>query len=103
VEITRAETGNVLMLMGEMDMSNADELPAAVASQLDLDEDVLLELSELAFIDSSGIRAILRTYALAHERGRRLVLLNPTVAVQKVLDLTELSRNGIDIRSTRST
>jgi anti-anti-sigma factor len=59
-----------LVLTGELDMASAPYLAAAVA-RIDMSRNMflLLDLRKLAFIDASGIRAILVTQDLCAERG----------------------------------
>lgn len=71
-------------LVGELDMASAQAL---LSSLTDVpDGDLVLELSELRFMDSSGLHAILQ---VAHSRngGSRVVLRNPTAAVERLLSL----------------
>ena len=70
------------------------ELDIATTPQLErtLDESrarlVVLDLRELAFIDSSGIHAIVRAGIRARQDGRRLVLVRVPSDVDRVLTLT---------------
>jgi anti-anti-sigma factor len=48
---------------------------------------IVVDLSELAFIDSSGITALLRLEARSRADSDRLVFLRGTPAVQRVLAL----------------
>jgi anti-anti-sigma factor len=60
---------------------------------LERSDELTLDLIELMFIDSSGIRAIL---ALAECAKGSLVLRHPSDAVRKIIDLTGIvGRNGI--------
>lgn len=59
--VTRAGTVDVVRPTGEYDLSNVDELNAAVRSSLSDDtSSCLLDLSEVAFMDSSVIHALVR-------------------------------------------
>jgi len=49
---------------------------------------VVLDLRELTFLDSSGLRLILALQAGVHERGGRLVLVRGPRRVHRVLELT---------------
>jgi anti-anti-sigma factor len=78
----------VISISGELDMSNVEkievELEATIAKRPDL---LVVDLSALAFIDSSGITLLLR----AAERVGRLELRNPSDIVRRVLQATGLS------------
>jgi stage II sporulation protein AA (anti-sigma F factor antagonist) len=77
-------------LMGELDLNGLDQIAGAL-SDLEGDGDVELDLSNLAFIDSSGIGAIVRLCRMFEDRGR-VLLLRPRPNVRRVLDLVGLSR-----------
>jgi anti-sigma B factor antagonist len=78
-------------LSGELDLATApkleDELKRVEAASPAL---LLLDLRPLAFMDSSGLRALLAADARAREAGRRLVLVRGDERVQRVLRITRL-------------
>jgi anti-anti-sigma factor len=74
------DVDGVVWLSGELDLATADSFSQAVASMLDGQQPVL-DFSDLTFVDSSGIRAIL---ALSHAKGQ-VVLRNLPENVRKVL------------------
>lgn len=51
-----------------------------------------LDLSEIAFMDSSGLGLILGRFTLTRELGGELIILDPTDAVKKILDLAGTAR-----------
>jgi anti-sigma B factor antagonist len=72
-------------LVGELDLSSAPALTEAVGElEVDNGDPVVLDLSELTFIDSSGIHAIF-TQALAREG--KLVLANPSPEIVRTLEI----------------
>lgn len=78
---------------GELDLANAgalraqlDELRAAGF------EHVVLDLRDLTFMDSSGVRLILREDRLARSAGRRFALIAGIPSVQRVLTVCGVAR-----------
>src|SRR5205823_5666157 len=79
-----------LRLMGELDISNAEETLARLEAVAGAGEgDLTLDLSELTFIDSSGIRVLLKVIDGLDGRGR-LILRSPRRSVYDVLSLMGL-------------
>jgi anti-anti-sigma factor len=84
-------------LRGELDMATAPQLawtlrePPLLVPHL-----VVLDLRELWFIDSSGVRAIAEASIRARRSGRRLVLVGGSAAVQRMFTLTGRSAD-VDI------
>jgi anti-anti-sigma factor len=76
-------------LQGELDLASARQMEEHFAS---IDEQgpsrVVVDLSGLAFMDSSGLRVLLLADARARDRGYELVLLPGQEPVQRVFEMT---------------
>ena len=59
---------------GELDLVSAPELQEALKRELVASNDVLLDLSEMDFIDSTGLHAIVEAVRTAKAVGRKLKL-----------------------------
>lgn len=79
-------------LSGELDANNAPRLTDLLATDRpDIDgSTVVLDLSAVAFIDSSGLSALLDARRLAEDTSGELVLRNPSTAVSRLLQMTQL-------------
>jgi anti-sigma B factor antagonist len=92
----------VLVARGEYDMSNAEELREALCrAGEDGAAEVWLDLSEVGFIDSMGVRAIL---AARHELldGRaQLAIICPDGTVRRVLAILGVER-VVPVHATRA-
>jgi anti-anti-sigma factor len=79
----------IVRLRGELDLASAgaveDEL-AAIEEQRPAC--VVIDLGELAFIDSSGLRVLLLADSRAREAGYELVLAPGPEPVQRVFEMT---------------
>lgn len=78
-------------LVGELDLSTAPLLVGALEESLGAGGDVVLDVSDLAFMDSTGIKTLLRL-AQGLEGTGSLVLRSPTPAVRRVVELTRIDR-----------
>ena len=81
-----------ILLAGELDSEEVNRLLTAVA-HLPLDgdgRDVRVEASELTFVDSAGIRALLTFRERASESGVRVVIGRVTPNVYRVMDIAGL-------------
>jgi anti-sigma B factor antagonist len=78
----------VVTISGEVDMSNVQSVEAKLRAVLGEPHDlVVIDLSALSFIDSSGIAALLRIA----ERVDRLEIRNPSSTVQRIIEATGLT------------
>jgi anti-anti-sigma factor len=59
---------------GELDLVTSPDLEQALRRELLADRDVLLDLSRIGFIDSTGLHAIVKSVRTAKEAGRVLTL-----------------------------
>ncbi len=82
----------LVRLIGELDVAVAPEATQAIARAEREGPAVLeLDLSTLAFMDSTGLRLMLSTRQRALEAGRRLLLRRGSYAVQRVFEVTALA------------
>lgn len=91
--------GRRFQLVGELDMATAPTLLEAAGPKAAEAGDLELDLQNLSFIDSSGIRALLVLADTLGQRGN-LILFEPAEAVDRTLRLVGIERAGnIEIRN----
>jgi anti-sigma B factor antagonist len=78
----------VLQLIGELDIGSAPALRQRLVELLTSDGDVVVDLSGLTFMDSSGISVLIVAHKRARDQGRKLTLRQPRGAVAKVLAIS---------------
>jgi anti-anti-sigma factor len=80
-------------LSGELDMASAPALEEALAeARRDGMGQLVLDLRELRFIDSSGLRAVIAAAREARRSGHDLALIRGPDQVQQVFDITGVGR-----------
>jgi anti-anti-sigma factor len=83
-----------VVLRGELDLSTVvkvqEELRRVEASAPPL---VVLDLSALTFLDSTGLRCLITADERAREQGRRLVIVRGPDPVQRVFSITRLEEH----------
>ncbi|GIF23302.1 anti-anti-sigma factor [Actinoplanes tereljensis] len=89
----RTESGLAVAVLGEVDMSNADELVQQMAQLLPTDGSslVILDLGELTFLGSAGVRALLDCRHIAEQRGMQLQIAIAHDNVRQVLTMCDLA------------
>lgn len=90
VSINNEPTGTVVSVAGEVDADNSDEFGSSLLDVPADSEVVLVDLSGLSFIDSSGISELVRAGEKLKSRGQKLTVRHPSDAVRRVLDITGL-------------
>jgi anti-anti-sigma factor len=79
----------VVTIRGELDLATAPELETALLERLDAGQEVVLDLRELQFMDSSGLRVLVTAHARAADGGPRFAIVRPLAGteVAKILEI----------------
>jgi anti-anti-sigma factor len=92
IDVSTQADEAVVLLAGELDPHSADSL-AETLHELGSDDGmrrVVLDLSGVSFIDSSGLRVLLSADEELAAGGAKLVLRSPSEAVHRLLEITDL-------------
>jgi anti-anti-sigma factor len=79
-----------LHVRGEVDLTTREEFELALERVMDSGSDLVLDLSELIFIDGAGLRTLARTSDRMDRRGRVLRLDRPSPHLRRLLALVDL-------------
>jgi anti-sigma B factor antagonist len=82
----------IVTLTGEMDVANAGEVSACLNGLIEAGADVVIDLSGLQFIDSTGLGVLVSAGGRAREGGQRIRLRGPGKNVASTLSVTGLDR-----------
>ena len=82
----------VVRLRGEVDLSWSQQVRKTILDALGASRGVGVELSEVSYIDSSGIAALVEGLQNAKNKGQRFGLVAVSKAVMAVLQLARLDR-----------
>lgn len=83
-------TPDGVALSGELDLASASDFREFALQALDRSRRVVLDISDLEFLDSSGVKAILRVAEEACPHG--LILFHPRDNLQRVLDILAVEK-----------
>ena len=87
-----AGTEHRLLLAGELDIASAPILEATIASLCDNGTTrIVLDLRDLTFMDSTGLRALLAADRLCAANGQTFSLAGASPPVQRLFELTGVS------------
>jgi anti-anti-sigma factor len=84
-----------IQIEGELDLSVAEQLQAAIDRARAEHDQVLIGLQRCEFIDSTGIAVIVHAHSRMAEEGRRLTVYGATSQVHRVLEITGLTQDGL--------
>ncbi|NOY67360.1 MAG: STAS domain-containing protein [Gammaproteobacteria bacterium] len=90
---TRTESGyRVLELSGEVDLHYSPQARKQILSLLKEGYDLLVDLSAVEYIDSSGVASLVEGYQSARDDNLRFGLIGVSDAAMQVLQLARLDK-----------
>lgn len=94
IAVTYANGARVVRLKGEFDLAGVPAFEHELAREPGPHEGtVVLDMSDVTFLDSSGLRAVLMADRTVRADGRRCIVVRGSERVARVLELT-----GVDDR-----
>lgn len=90
LEMRDASGPAVLAVRGEVDATSAAELETAMVRLLDSATPIVIDLSAVPFIDSSGLNAVVRV--LRSRKGAVVALAGATPAIARMIEIRGLDR-----------
>jgi anti-anti-sigma factor len=103
VRYEREDETVVAIITGEVDMSNATSVRQQIAESVTPDDDaVIIDMSELSFIDSAGLHAMIELGTVLDERRQQLLLcLPPNSTIRRAIEIMGLP-HAVSVYSDRS-
>lgn len=95
IEVAWSDTDvAIVTLVGEHDLATTDALAESLGSLLRAGHQLVVDLSEAEFIDSSVLNALIEADGFARERGSSLVLqLGTTSVVRRAIETSGILRH----------
>lgn len=99
VDITNRDGAAVAQLSGEVDLERSPGVRRALLDALSARKPVVVDLSAVSYIDSSGIASLVEAYQTARKQGTPFVLCAVSPAALRVMQLARLDK-VFDIRAS---
>ena len=95
-----AGESQTILITGELDMASAPELDALVSRLASRPGEIVLDVKGITFMDSTGVRLILRVVELCQENGCRFEVRSLTPQIRRLLDVAGVT--GLPGRAGRA-
>lgn len=92
VDIAEIEGVAVVRLAGDIDLQSSPKVRKALLQCLAERRDMLVDLAEVAYIDSSGVASLVEAFQGARRNGTRFGLVGVSSAAMRVLQLARLDK-----------
>lgn len=90
--ITESAGRLIVALEGEIDLEQAGAVRRALLDSLKKGDHVLVDLSQVTYIDSSGIASLVEGLQVAKKQKGELALVAVSLRVRRVLELARLDK-----------
>jgi anti-sigma B factor antagonist len=90
--IIESEGRLIVALEGEIDLEQAGAVRRALLDSLKKGRNVLVDLSKVTYIDSSGIASLVEGLQVAKKQKSELALVSVSQRVRRVLELARLDK-----------
>ena len=87
-EVTESEGATAIHVRGEIDMTTAERLRDAIEPLMGPKQTIILDFSEVEFMDSSCLNVLVQARGRLTENGGSLILRNPSTAARRLLTVT---------------
>lgn len=92
VDVRTEGRAAIIAVRGELDLATSPELEAQLRKVWDSgNEQLVIDLRELEFMDSTGLSIIVMAHQRLSDEGRQLSIVRGSQQVQRLLDLTGVS------------
>lgn len=94
MEINSREEGGyaILELVGEVDLSCSPDARKRILASLEAGHNLLIDLSRVEYIDSSGVASLVEGYQTAKKQNLKFGLVGVSQAAMNVLKLARLDK-----------
>jgi anti-sigma B factor antagonist len=82
----------VVALQGDVDLQSSPAVRQQLLACFDSHTRVVVDLSGVTYIDSSGVASLVEAFQLARKKNGTFALVNVSTAVMRVLSLARLDR-----------
>ena len=88
VDHVPSSDGITVKVAGDIDLATADKLAESLEEAVAQAHEVRVDLADVTFLDSTGIRSLVQAYRSAQTRGGVFYVIGARQWVAKVLDVT---------------
>ena len=90
--LERRDDAAIVTMQGDLDIATEAQATADLARAMDGAELLIVDLRELSFLDSTGVRVLLAADLRARENGMRFGLVRGDGMIARLLDVTRIDQ-----------
>ena len=91
VDVSSNNSTEIVAVRGDVDLATVDVLRAQLTGAIERGETVVLDLREVAFMDTQGLAAVIEAEQAASASGTRFVVVRAPATVHRLFDMIGLT------------
>ncbi|MCF6288781.1 MAG: STAS domain-containing protein [Proteobacteria bacterium] len=92
IKFEKVADGCIIFATGEIDLSNSQQLRKTILAALKTNQKVYVDLSAVAYIDSSGIASLVEGLQFSKTNGKEFILTKPSTQARAIMELARLDK-----------
>lgn len=85
------ENFHLVEIKGDLDIYAEDEFKSFIEREIEnTDKDLVIDIKDLDYLDSTGLGLFMKIYKLAKEKDRSVSIINPKENILKLFKITDL-------------
>lgn len=86
------ENFHLVEIKGDLDIYAEDEFKSFIEREIEnTDKDLVIDIEDLDYLDSTGLGLFMKIYKLAKEKDRSVSVINPKENILKLFKITDLT------------
>lgn len=86
------ENFHLVEIKGDLDIYAEDEFKRFIEREIEnTDKDLVIDIKDLDYLDSTGLGLFMKIYKLAKEKDRSVSIINPKENILKLFKITDLT------------
>ena len=86
------ENFHLVEIKGDLDIYAEDEFKSFIEREIEnTDKDLVIDMKDLDYLDSTGLGLFMKIYKLAKEKDRSVSIINPKENILKLFKITDLT------------
>jgi len=92
IKFEKIDDDCIIYATGDIDLSNSQELRKTLLAALKTNQNVYVDLSDVNYIDSSGIASLVEGLQFSKSNNKVFILKNPSKQVSAIMELARLDQ-----------
>lgn len=90
-EINYEDDIQTVKLTGDLDVYSEEDFKAFIDEKIQTDKDVVFDLNDLDYLDSTGLGMFMIVYNTQKENGKSVKIINAKENIKKLFKITDLT------------